>query len=336
MLRLRQKLNIFCYSVLMAAVLFWGVCPGLLRAQSGNATLKMQWQASWAGYILYTPGYQPAVEPQAPFQSIEAQWTVPSALPTINCDLDPPESSDGSSIWIGLDGWGQTLLTNPWTDVLQAGTETDVPCWTGNPALNTAYFWVEWDGKKNIVKLPILVGDLVHVRIAATTTGANAWREATVYFDDYTEQTSYMSTFPAGCLICGKNPVQAQLFGNTAEWVAETTFYSAEDTKTTSYPNTLNDFGMVTVTDMSATDINGVVYTPGNPGQTTQEIDWMTVTGDPLPNGTLLACAQIMGPQQLLLSRAPYQIVTPGQQNNLEPKPQTCPGITQAPPPSTP
>jgi Peptidase A4 family len=168
----------------------------------------------------------------------------------INCYF-PPEQTDGSSIWIALDGWGLTLNTAPWTDILQAGTETDVPCSNGPASQSSAYFWIEWNGTKNITTWPVNVGDQIHVRIAATTTGPNAWQEATVYLDNLTTQQSRSITFHSGCLICGNPPVPATLFGNTAEWVVETTFYSATDK---CWLNTLNDFGIVQITNMSVTD----------------------------------------------------------------------------------
>jgi hypothetical protein len=54
----------------------------------------------------------------------------------------------------------------------------------------------------------------------------------------------------------------------------------------------------------------------------------------PQDHGVLLACAAVSGPQQIILSRAPYKIVTPGEQDDLEPEPQTCNRIPV--PPNTP
>lgn len=296
------------------------------------------YQPGWAGYILYAPGQVPLQIPQNRFQTIEADWTVPSALPTINCD-DKNEQTDGSSIWIGIDGWSSTF-TGPGgsmsSDVLQAGTETDVPCWNGVSLPATAYFWIEWAGKQNIPvtkghqTLPLNPGDQVHVRIAAHITKPSPWRRATVYFEDKTTHQSYTTTFDSGCVICtGPHREWATLFGNTAEWVVETTFYSSDNP---SWPNTLDNFGKVEVTNISVTDDQGITYTPGDPGSASQEIDWMTWRGRSLEDkDTLLACAVITGPQNMTLSRAPYKIVDPGHQGWLEPKPQNCHGTIQPP-----
>lgn len=318
------------YSAVIAALLYGLAACSLLTAQAqGNGTQPPRvYQSGWAGYILYTPNYVPAVVPQNRFQDIEGDWVVPAALPTINCDFNP-EQTDGSSLWIGLDGWGQTIDVYPWSDVLQAGTETDVPCWNGqgppSSSGSTAYFWIEWDGKRNIVTLPVNIGDQVHVRILATTDGPNAWQEATVYLDDLTTQQSQSTTFHSGCLICGKSPVPATLFGNTAEWVVETTFYSANNKK---WPNTVNDFGIVQFNNMSVTDNQGITYTPVSLNNAAPEIDWMRIKSIPDTDPrTLLACAAVIGPQEIVISRAPYVIVTPGDQGTLQPKPKTCNGI---------
>jgi hypothetical protein len=114
--------------------------------------------------------------------------------------------------------------------------------------------------------------------------------------------------------------------------VVETTFYSSGHA---TWPNTLDNFGKVELTNISVTDDQGVTYTLGDPGAASQEIDWMTWGGQPLSDGdTLLACAAITGPQSMTLLRAPYKIVTPGHQGWLEPKPQNCHGTIQSPPSS--
>jgi Peptidase A4 family len=306
---------------------------------SSGSSPNRVYQPGWAGYIIYAPGQVPLQIPQNRFQTIEADWTVPSAVPTINCD-DKHEQTDGSSIWIGLDGWSSTF-TGPdgsiSSDVLQAGTETDVPCWNGISLPATAYFWIEWDGTQNIPvtkghqTLPLKPGDQIHVRITANTTKPSPWRRATVYFEDKTTHQSYTTTFDSGCVICsGSHREWATLFGNTAEWVVETTFYSSGHS---SWPNTLDNFGKVEVTNISVTDDQGITYTPGDPGAAGQEIDWMTWKGRPLADGdTLLACAAITGSRAMTLSRAPYKIVTPGHQGWLEPKPKNCDGTIQPPP----
>ena len=107
----------------------------------------------------------------------------------------------------------------------------------------------------------------------------------------------------------------ATLFGNTAEWIVEATFYDYDDA---SLPNTLDDFGTVPMTRVDATDQDGITYDLTQTEGCEPNIDWMTWNGVPLSqNGTLLACATIDGPKKTTFERAPYAIVTPGQQGQL-------------------
>ena len=104
--------------------------------------------------------------------------------------------------------------------------------------------------------------------------------------------------------------------------MTEATFYSSGNRN---LPNTLDDFGKVEMTDAFTTDQDGVVYEPSRPKDATPNVDWMTWGSTPLPqNGTLLACSTILGPRLISFARAPYVIATPGQQGELEPKPQHC------------
>jgi hypothetical protein len=299
-------------------------------------------QPDWAGPVLFAPGERSMHIPQRRFSTIEGEWVVPLAKPTINCD-NRQEPIDGSSLWVGLDGWSGTFWAHykgkdgQWhryrsTDVLQAGTESDVACYSGsNRSYPThAYFWIEWAGVRNIAVLPdkrnlaLKAGDTIYVRIAADTSGPAAWQRATLWLID--ETTGYYlpaRSFHSGCVDCG-TPFQrpATLFGNTAEWMIEATFYDADKPK---LPNTLNDFSHVTVTDAVTGDQYGTSYGPGAPGAARPNVDWMTWNGIPLSeDGTLWACSTITGPTTAAYARAPYDIVTPGQQGNLEPKPKHC------------
>jgi peptidase A4-like protein len=309
--------------------------------QSGELQPHRVVQPDWAGPVLFAPGERSMHVPAYRFGAIEGEWTVPFAKPTINCSKRA-EPTDGSSLWIGLDGWSGTFWAHyrkdgTWyryksTDVLQAGTESDVACYGGpNRSYPThAYFWIEWAGTKNIAvthdrrDLVLKAGDVIYTRIAVDTSGSAAWQRATVWLVD--ETTGYYlpaRTFRSGCVDCG-TPYErpATLFGNTAEWVTEATFYDANAPR---LPNTLNDFGRVTVHDALATDQFGNAYGPGAPGAARPNIDWMTWQGTPLSEGgTLWACSTITGPTTASYARAPYVVATPGQQGDLEPKPKHC------------
>jgi hypothetical protein len=311
--------------------------------QPDRGRVERIYQPDWAGPVLFAPHQKPLRVPARRFCAIEGEWTVPFAKPTINCS-NPDEPIDGSSLWIAIDGWSATFKahyktkdgkwrTYPSTDILQAGSESDVSCYHGGPLEHyktTAYFWIEWSGKRNIrvtrhfVNLPLHAGDVIYLRIAATTSGPDAWRQATLWLVN--ETTGFYvppRTFHSGCVDCS-TPFQrpATLFGNTAEWIVEATFYSAYKS---TLPNTLDDFGRVAMTRVDVIDQSGRTYDLARPLDATPNIDWMTWNGTPLhQGGTLLACASIAGPRTATFARAPYAIVTPGQQGDLEPKPRNC------------
>lgn len=305
--------------------------------------LKRVYQPDWAGPVLFAPGQVSMKIPPRRFCSIEGEWIVPYAKPTINCS-NPQEPTDGSSLWIALDGWSGTFKAHlrgkdgKWhaydsTDILQAGSESDVPCYHGGSLdryRTTSYFWIEWAGSRNIAVTPhhrnltLHPGDKIYVRITADTTGPNAWQAATLWFVD--ETTGFYLPplrFHSRCVDCG-TPFhrRATLFGNTAEWIVEATFYSATSSR---LPDTLDDFGTVELGEAVATDQRGTEYDLTRTMGATPNVDWMTWNGVPLAqNGTLLACATIEGPQRVRFARAPYAIATPGDQGKLEPKPQRC------------
>jgi hypothetical protein len=312
-------------------------------AGEGEGPVKRVYQPDWAGPVLFAPHQRPLRVPAHRFCAIEGEWVVPTAKPTINCS-NPDEPTDGSSLWIAIDGWSATFTahykdkagkwrTYPSTDILQAGSESDVPCYHGGSLdkyKTTAYFWIEWSGKENIrvtrrhVNLPLHAGDTIYLRIAATTSGPHAWRQAKLWLvNETTGFYIHPRTFRSGCVDCS-TPFQrpATLFGNTAEWIVEATFYSA--LKAT-LPNTLDDFGRVAMTRVDVIDQTGRTYDLTRPLDAIPNIDWMTWNAVPLRNnGTLLACAYIEGPHAATFARAPYVIVTPGQQGDLEPKPRNC------------
>jgi hypothetical protein len=306
-------------------------------------TIRRVYQPDWAGPVLFAPAQIPLRIPAHRFCAVEGEWMVPAAKPTINCS-DPHEPTDGSSLWIALDGWSATFMahqrgkngkwrTYPSTDVLQAGSESDVPCYHGGPLRDyktTAYFWIEWSGKQNVAvtrhhrNYPLTSGHEIYVRIAATTTGPRAWQEATLWLvDETTGQALPPRTFHAGCIDCD-TPFHrpATLFGNTAEWMAEATFYDSDNPK---WPNTLDDFGNVQMAHVDAVDQDGITYDLMHPNGAKANVDWMTWNGVRLSqNGTLLACATVENDASVKFERAPYVITTPGDQGKLEPKPKRC------------
>src|ERR1700723_1152477 len=151
-------------------------------------SIQRVYQPDWAGPVLFAPGARPLRIPAHRFCAVEGEWTVPKARPAINCS-NRWEQTDGSSLWIAIDGWMATFKAHAkrggkWhtydsTDILQAGSESDVHCYHGNAAKypTSAYFWIEWSGTRNIAvakhsrNLPLHPGDTIYVRIAADITG---------------------------------------------------------------------------------------------------------------------------------------------------------------------
>lgn len=321
-----------------------GILGGSVPDAFEDAGVKRVYQPDWAGPVLFAPGQIPMKVPEHRFSSVEGEWVVPTVRPTINC-FNPKESIDGSSLWIAIDGWSATYLahqklkngkyeTYRATDILQAGTESDVHCYHGGPLSRyktKAWFWIEWSGVQDIAvephhhrDLPVTPGDTLYVRIDVATTGSDAWQKATLTLID--ETTGFHvppRTFHSGCVDCG-TPFSrpATLFGNTAEWMTEATFYDYGHRR---LPNTLNDFGKVRMSKVVVRDQDGVAYSPSRPNDSKPNDDWMTWNAKPLnDNGTLLACSSTAGAQTVTFARAPYVIATPGQQGELEPKPQHC------------
>jgi hypothetical protein len=385
MLTRNRAILLSCVLCTPATVSLWAQGSGPAQTQASSATHQgLVYQTGWAGYIFYAPGslQSRTATPTTPFKTIEAEWIVPSAGPSINCDLTGwfqnnngtwsngvVVPQDGSSIWVGLDGWLSDGAKGANTDILQAGTESTVDCWSAGPLpAASADFWIEWDGTRNIPhsdwpKPVVDIGDLIDVTITAKTDGDDAWQYATVTLENKTreQQTGqpalYTKSFPSGCLTENTSKCQiphATLFGNTAEWVAEINFdewqYCPEQQPKGQpcpnllwAPNTLSnftdstsEFGTVPMSNISVTDINGNIYTPGTPGTAIPEIDWMTVTGkgpevaqgqyEYAADNALLACATMTGPQSMLLARAPYSVVEVGDQGQIPYKPLTCDG----------
>ena len=95
-------------------------------------------------------------------------------------------------------------------------------------------------------------------------------------------------TFDSGCIDCG-TPFHrpATLFGNTAEWMTEATFYSSDNPK---WPNTLDDFGNVEMTRVDAVDQDGVDLRSNaaarcDPERRLDDVEWCAASEQ---QGTLL------------------------------------------------
>jgi hypothetical protein len=107
------------YALATSRLLAQASAPALTEDSSSSATQQnFVYQNGRAGYILYAPGdlQRSGQTQKARFKSNEAEWIVPSAAPSIDCDLtgcfdyrgqwtdQGIVPQDGSSIWIGIVG----------------------------------------------------------------------------------------------------------------------------------------------------------------------------------------------------------------------------------------
>jgi Peptidase A4 family len=210
----------------------------------------------WSGAVVAPPANQS-------FTTVSGSWIVPNAFP-------PPSAWTGSGwtdgtylavTWIGIDGWGVTGST----DVLQAGTGTQVTVTNGNVSLS-CFAWYEWWTDLWIVfsNFAVSPGDL----IACTVCGTSPTHGFAAMSNLTTSQSMSIGINP---------PSGIALTGNCAEWIVErpsnslgvaytlpdygaTVFYDA----LAGTPNGEADLGTATAIDMvvsSATISTGVIET---------------------------------------------------------------------------
>jgi hypothetical protein len=108
-------------------------------------------------------------------------------------------------IWVGLDGWKGT------TDVLQAGTGSDVTVSGGQVTSKSFYAWIEWFGNPSTPEsgFPVNPGETILCTVCAPLGNAHG----TAIFTNVTTglAMNYGIDPPAG----------VTLSGNIAEWIVE-------------------------------------------------------------------------------------------------------------------
>jgi hypothetical protein len=171
----------------------------------------------WSGAVVFPP------EGDA-FNTVSGWWIVPNAYP-------PPSARQGNGwidgtyiavVWIGIDGWGVTGNS----DVLQAGTGTQVTVSGGSVVDVSCFAWHEWWTDLWIVwsNMPVSPGDLI-----ACTVCAPSANQGYAAFGNVT--TSVAASV-------GINPPQnVKLTGNCAEWIVE------RPSDANGVPYTLPDYG---------------------------------------------------------------------------------------------
>lgn len=171
----------------------------------------------WSGAVTFPPQGDA-------FNTVSGWWIVPNANP-------PPSARQGNGwmdgtyiavVWIGIDGWGVTGST----DVLQAGTGTQVTVSGGTVVSVSCFTWHEWWTTPWIVwtNVPVLPGDLVSCTVCAPskTQGYAAFENVT------TSVAASVGITP---------PQGVSLTGNCAEWIVE------RPSDGNGVPYTLPDYG---------------------------------------------------------------------------------------------
>ena len=177
------------------------------KIQDGTST-----STNWSGGVAPAPAGDT-------FKWITGNWIVPDPN-------QPPGLATGqwyySSAWIGIDGWGSS-------DVLQAGTDSDVLVQNGVVHKHVAAWW-EWypDYSVAITNMPVTSGDYMNCLICVTSTTT-----ATIYLTNVSTSThaSFQITIPRG----------ATFKGNCAEWIVEAPTVNGGQTALADYGATFFD-----------------------------------------------------------------------------------------------
>jgi hypothetical protein len=169
------------------------------------------------------------------FFFVQAEFIVPSvASPTCN------GSWYYSAAWVGIDGFRSA-------DVLQAGTEQDVGCNAGQPALTSFYAWYEWYPLSEVVitNLAVKPGQsmFVQVRAISPTSGR-------AYLQNLNSNQAVTINVPA--------PSGTRLIGEAAEWIFERPSLGSTLT-------TLPNFGADYFVAALAKTLLGKLAEPGTP-----------------------------------------------------------------------
>ncbi len=190
---------------------------------------------NWSGYVITTPSTA------SEYAWIYGEWNVPRAYSESGF-----YSSDHSTLWVGLDGWGTP-------DVVQDGTDQDTltAFWVQTSSYDA---WTEWYpySSQTISNFPVNPGDDLHVWTWVRDAAGNWDPKATVgwfYLWNATQNVyAYLSTgAPSGTVFNG----------HTAEWVME------RPTVNGSIANLAQYASPARITSAQAYDLNGVAHDYG-------------------------------------------------------------------------
>ncbi|MGE5186267.1 MAG: G1 family glutamic endopeptidase, partial [Acidobacteriota bacterium] len=154
---------------------------------------------NWSGYVLTSAATAPI------YAWIYGEWNVPRAYAESGF-----YSSDHSSLWVGIDGWGSS-------DVVQDGTDQNTLTlfWIQSSSYDA---WVEWYplSAQAISNLPVNPGDRVHSWTLLKDASGNYSAHPTVGWFYMWNQTQNVYTYASIDL-----PAGATFSGHSAEWVLE-------------------------------------------------------------------------------------------------------------------
>jgi hypothetical protein len=212
---------------------------------------------NWSGYVITNPGSA------SKYEWIFGQWSVPRAYAESGF-----YSSDHSSFWVGIDGWGSP-------DVVQDGTDSDTLTvfWVQTSSYGA---WTEWYplSSQGVSNFPVNPGDVIHAWTWLRDGNGNWSNSPTVgwfYMWNETENAYvYTSTnVPSG----------TTFNGHAAEWVLERPTVSGS-------VSTLANYSWAQLTGALAYDLNGGAHNYGGGGSDTS---WNVTMVDNSNNNTVLS-----------------------------------------------
>jgi hypothetical protein len=155
---------------------------------------------NWSGAVVPPPANDS-------WQWVQGTWTVPNcATPVLSPGVPGPDCF--SSTWIGIDGGVQS--SDPWTDVVQAGSESDSYAAGGT----NIFLWWEWASvipQVVLTNFPVDSGDLMNCMICVEPSSSGP--VATFFMFNYISGLYTVFSVP--------KPIEEDFLGNTAEWIVE-------------------------------------------------------------------------------------------------------------------
>jgi len=224
---------------------------------------------NWSGYVAATNLSQPQLNSVT---KVSGSWIVPNVT-------GPSSGTTNSSIWVGIDGYGNHTVE-------QLGTEEDVNK-DGQPVY---YAWWEMESKQGanvagqgyaarIHSMMVLPGDSITASVQYISSGAHAGQFDLSIVDNSRANDSF-STYETSSQT--QSPLAQR---SSAEWIVE-----APTSAKSGNIEQLADFGSVTFTNASAV-INGVTGPINDSNWQSEAIDmvdmgYQATTSPPVDSGT--------------------------------------------------